>query len=102
VRRGGSPLVFPEQTWTTDGRLLRFARGGFLVAVKSRLPILPVGLEGPRVVMPPGERAVRPRPVTVRIGVPIPTAEVRVSELADLVERTRVEIDRLRGVDGHR
>ena len=24
VRRGGSPLVFPEQTWTTDGRLLCF------------------------------------------------------------------------------
>ena len=102
VRRGGSPLVFPEQTWTTDGRLLRFARGGFLVALKTGLPVLPVGLEGPRIVMPPDERAVRPRPVTVRIGAPIQTAEMRVSGLPDLIARTRTEINRLRGVDGHR
>jgi 1-acyl-sn-glycerol-3-phosphate acyltransferase len=101
IRRGGSPLVFPEQTWTTDGRLLPFARGGFLVALKSRLPILPVGLEGPRIVMPPDGDAVRPRPVTVRIGAPIATVEQRVSGLSDLIARTRAEIDRLRGTDGH-
>jgi 1-acyl-sn-glycerol-3-phosphate acyltransferase len=102
VRRGGSPLVFPEQTWTTDGRLLPFARGGFLVALKARLPILPVGLEGPRIVMPPDEGVVRPRPVTVRIGEPIPTAGVGVSGLSGLIARTRAEVDRLRGSDGHR
>ncbi len=102
VRRGGSPLVFPEQTWTTDGRLLPFARGGFLVALKARLPILPVGLEGPRVVMPPDEGVVRPRPVTVRIGEPISTAGVGVSGLSELIARTRAEVDRLRGADGHR
>ncbi len=101
VRRGGSPLVFPEQTWTTDGRLLPFARGGFLVALKTGLPILPLGLEGPRLVMPPGEGVVRPRPVTVRVGEPILTAELRVSALGDLMARTRADIDRLRGPAGH-
>jgi 1-acyl-sn-glycerol-3-phosphate acyltransferase len=101
VRRGGSPLIFPEQTWTTDGRLLPFARGGFLVALKTRLPILPVGLEGPRLVMPPNEGVVRPRPVTVRIGPPIDIAELRVSALRDLMAETRAEIDRLRGPTGH-
>jgi 1-acyl-sn-glycerol-3-phosphate acyltransferase len=101
VRRGGSPLIFPEQTFTPDGRLLPFARGGFLVALKARLPILPVGLEGPRLVMPPGEGVVRPRPVTVRVGEPISTAELRVSGLRDLMARTRAEIDQLRGAAGH-
>ncbi|HSN54108.1 MAG TPA: lysophospholipid acyltransferase family protein [Candidatus Sulfomarinibacteraceae bacterium] len=101
VRRGGSPLIFPEQTFTPDGRLLPFARGGFLVALKAGLPILPVGLEGPRLVMPPGEGVVRPRPVAVRIGEPIATAELRVSAIRDLMARTRADIDRLRGAAGH-
>ncbi len=101
VARGGSPLVFPEETWTTDGRLLPFARGGFLVALKSGLPILPVGLEGPRLVLPPGEGVIRPRSVTVRIGVPFTTAGVGVSQLKELMRHTRSEIDRLRGPDGH-
>jgi 1-acyl-sn-glycerol-3-phosphate acyltransferase len=101
VKRGGSPLVFPEQTWTTDGRLLRFARGGFLVALKSGLAILPVGLEGPRMVLPPGEGVIRPRRVAVRIGEPIATAGVGVSRLRELMQSTRCEIDRLRGPKGH-
>ena len=101
VERGGSPLVFPEETWSTDGRLLPFARGGFLVALKAGLPILPIGLEGPRLVLPPGEGVVRPQPVTVRVGAPIPTAGLGVSSRADLMARTRREIDRLRGPSGH-
>jgi 1-acyl-sn-glycerol-3-phosphate acyltransferase len=101
VGRGGSPLVFPEETWTTDGRLLPFARGGFLVALKTGLPILPIGLEGPRLVLPPGEGVIRPGPVTVRLGGPIPTAGLGISQLAGLMARVRTEIDRLRGSDGH-
>ena len=101
VARGGSPLVFPEETWTTDGRLLPFARGGFLVALKAGLPILPVGLEGPRLVLPPNQSVVRPQPVIVRIGKPIPTAGLGVSSRPELLERTRREIDRLRGPSGH-
>ncbi len=101
VARGGSPLVFPEETWTTDGRLLPFARGGFLVSLKSGLPILPVGLEGPRLVLPPNEGVVRPQPVTVRVGEPISTAGLGVSSRRELIERTRREVDRLRGPNGH-
>lgn len=101
VSRGGSPLVFPEQTWTLDGRLLPFQRGGFLVALKSGLPILPVGLEGPRLVFPPEARTISPQPVTVRIGAPIPTACVGVSRRRELTDTVRREIDRLRGPSGH-
>jgi 1-acyl-sn-glycerol-3-phosphate acyltransferase len=101
VDRGGSPLIFPEETWTTDGRLLPFARGGFLVALKAGLPILPVGLEGSRLVLPPNEGIVRPQPVVVKIGQSIPTAGLGVSKRRDLMDRTRWEIDRLRGPAGH-
>jgi 1-acyl-sn-glycerol-3-phosphate acyltransferase len=101
VQRGGSPLVFPEETWSTDGRLLPFARGGFLVALKSALSILPVGLEGPRLVLPPDAGVVRPRPVIVRIGQPVSTQDLGVSSRRSLMDQTRRDIDRLRGADGH-
>lgn len=101
VHRGGSPLVFPEETWTIDGRLLPFARGGFLVALKSALSILRVGLEGPRLVLPPGKGVVRPQPVIVRIGRPIPTQDVGISSRRAITDQTRCEIDRLRGSAGH-
>ncbi len=101
VRRGASPLVFPEETWTLDGRLLPFQRGGFLVALKAGLPILPVGLEGTRFVLPPDQGLIRPQPVTVRIGRPIPTAGLGVSQRPRLTAITRLEIDRLRGSLGH-
>ncbi len=101
IRRGGSPLVFPEQTWTTDGGLLPFARGGFLVALKTGLPILPVGLEGTRLVLPPNRGVLRPRTIVVRIGEPIATAGLGVSRRNELMARTRREIDRLRGPAGH-
>ena len=102
IERGGSPLVFPEETWTLDGGLLPFARGGFLVALKTGLPILPIGLEGPRLVLPPDEGIVRPGPVTVRIGKPIPTEGRGVSSRRELTAETRRVIDRLRGPEGHR
>ena len=101
IAGGGSPLVFPEETWTLDGRLLPFQRGGFLVAIKSGIPILPVGLEGPRVVLPPDEGLIRPQPVTVRIGRPIPTKGRGISQRRELTAATRREIDRLRGSRGH-
>lgn len=101
VEKGGSPLIFPEETWTTDGRLLPFARGGFLVALKAGLPILPVGLEGPRLILPPNEGVLRPQPVTVRLGQPIITAGLGISSRKQLTEQVRREIDRLRGPMGH-
>ncbi|MEE4272106.1 MAG: lysophospholipid acyltransferase family protein [Thermoanaerobaculales bacterium] len=102
IEKGGSPLVFPEETWSTDGALLPFARGGFLIAIKTGLPILPVGLEGPRLVLPPNEGIVRPGPVIVRIGESIPTEGLGVSHRKELMVRTRREIDRLRGSAGHK
>jgi 1-acyl-sn-glycerol-3-phosphate acyltransferase len=101
IERGGSPLIFPEQTWTSDGALLPFQRGGFLVALKSGLDILPVGLEGTRLVLPPGDGRIFSHPVTVRVGSAIPTADRRTREREELTAQTRRAIDRLRGPLGH-
>ncbi len=102
AREGSSLLLFPEETRTEDGRLLPFQRGGFLLALRSRYPILPVGIEGARIALPSGSRLIRPLTrVTVRIGEPIPTADRSTGERQALMEETRRAIDHLRGPTGH-
>lgn len=100
IRAGRSVLVFPEETRTSDGRLLPFQRGGFLIALKAGLPIVPVGLEGPRRCMPKHTYLLRPGRITVRFGDPISTQGHGVTEKTALMELARAAIAALRGGAG--
>ncbi len=101
IQQGRSPLVFPEATRTKDGRLLPLQRGGFLLAIKSGLQILPVGLEGPRIMMPDGSIMLTPTDIVVRFGKPIDASEYGVSRRQELTAHFRDELNRLRGSRGH-
>jgi 1-acyl-sn-glycerol-3-phosphate acyltransferase len=97
IRAGRSVLIFPEETRTTDGNLLPFQRGGFLIALKAGIAIVPVGLQGPRRCMPKHSYLVRPGTIIVRFGDPIPTAGHRVTNKGDLMTEVRCAIEELRG-----
>ena len=60
LARGVSVLIFPEEARSLDGRVLPFQRGGFLLALKSGLPIVPVGIEGAFEVQPRRSFLIRP------------------------------------------
>jgi 1-acyl-sn-glycerol-3-phosphate acyltransferase len=72
--RGISLLIFPEGTRRRDGRLGEFKKGGFMVALDSSLPVLPVSLSGAYRVLRPGTLALRPGRVRIRIHAPVDTA----------------------------
>ncbi len=95
LRSGTSALVFPEGTRSTDGALLPFQRGGMLLALKSGLPIVPVGLEGTGEARPKRGWVVRPGRVRVRYGAPIDVSEAGVSQRAALTEQVRSTVARL-------
>ena len=97
IRSGRSVLIFPEETRTTTGNLLPFQRGGFLIALKAGIPIVPVGLRGPRRCLPKHSYLVRPGTVTVRFGDPIATAGHGVTNKGELMETVRKAIEQLRG-----
>ncbi|MGC2063811.1 MAG: lysophospholipid acyltransferase family protein, partial [Thermodesulfovibrionales bacterium] len=42
IRQGSSVVMFPEGTRTCDGQLLPFKRGGFMLAVRAGVPVIPV------------------------------------------------------------
>lgn len=89
---GTSVMLFPEETRSLDGRVLPLQRGGFLLALKSGLPIVPVGIEGTREVRPRGSWWVFPREVVVRYGAPIDVAGMGLRDRRPLQVRVRAEI----------
>lgn len=95
ARDGRSLLVFPEETYGPGDRLLPFQRGGFLAAVRSSLPLLPVAVVGTRSALPPGSRELTPATLTVRVGEPITTTDLSVADRPVLAEQTRVAIETL-------
>lgn len=92
---GVSILVFPEETRSRDGRLLPFRRGGFLLALKSGLPAVPVGVEGTFDVQSRRSFVIRPRTIHVRFGAALDLSRASVRRLPETIETTRLEIARL-------
>jgi len=87
-----SILVFPEETYGPGDELLAFRRGGFVLALKTGMPILPVGVQGTRRAMPPNGRLLAPSEIVVRFGEPIATSGLTISDREALMERTRVAV----------
>jgi 1-acyl-sn-glycerol-3-phosphate acyltransferase len=95
IHDGDSVLIFPEGTRTRDGALLPFKKGGFHLAVKAGVPIVPVALRGTRALMPAGSYLLRAGTVTVVIGEPIPTEGLSDEARASLHERVRSVVEQM-------
>jgi 1-acyl-sn-glycerol-3-phosphate acyltransferase len=95
LKAGNSFLIFPEGTRSRTGQLLPFKKGGFIMAIEAQVPIVPVAVHGGRDAMRKGSAFVRPVTVTVRIGAPIPTEGLTLSDRDALIARVRTDIEAL-------
>ena len=95
LRTGGSVLFFPEGTRSLDGELLPFQRGGFLLALKSSLPVVPVGVQGSLQVMPRSRFWVRPGLIQVSLGEPLDPADYGLRGRKKLMDDVRRRIGEL-------
>jgi 1-acyl-sn-glycerol-3-phosphate acyltransferase len=84
-----SVLIYPEGTRSRDGKLKPLKKGGFFLAVRAGLPIVPVRVTGSRDVVPSGSLAVRPGRVVVELFDPIPTAGLSDPDIPDLMAKVR-------------
>ncbi|MEK6598914.1 MAG: lysophospholipid acyltransferase family protein, partial [Deltaproteobacteria bacterium] len=87
VKKGASVLIFPEGTRSAAGNLLPFKRGGFLLAIKSGVPIVPVSIRGTENLMKKESILIRPGAVKVVIGKPIPVSDADEKLLMEMVRK---------------
>ena len=106
MRGGHSLIAFPEGTRSVDGRVQRFKRGLFLLAIETGSPIVPVAVIGSRHVMLKGCLMTCPGDVEMVVHAPLPTdglSRADARRLADraheIISATVAERDRLRAVE---
>jgi 1-acyl-sn-glycerol-3-phosphate acyltransferase len=85
VQSGVSLLIFPEGTRSPNGRLRRFRKGAFTIAVRSGAPIVPTSIAGTQKIMMKGDSFLHPGAVTVRFGPPIDPSRYEMNERLELV-----------------
>ncbi|HEY1077189.1 MAG TPA: lysophospholipid acyltransferase family protein [Fontimonas sp.] len=68
----GEPLaIFAEGTFKPHRGLLPFKSGAFLMAARTRAPVVPIGIRGTREVLGGGRSVLRWAPITVEFGAPL-------------------------------
>ncbi|HEX5388050.1 MAG TPA: lysophospholipid acyltransferase family protein [Gemmatimonadales bacterium] len=86
---GRSVVVFVEGTRSADGRLHRFKKGAFVLAIAAGVPLVPVYLAGTHDVMPRGTLRLRRGPIRLTVGEPIPTAGLDAADARRLQHEVR-------------
>jgi 1-acyl-sn-glycerol-3-phosphate acyltransferase len=92
--RGVSVLLFPEGGRAPEG-LRAFKEGAAYIAIKAGVPVVPIALSGMRRLLPMGSIHIRAGRTTLRIGDPITTSGLRLSDREELNRRLYETISRL-------
>jgi 1-acyl-sn-glycerol-3-phosphate acyltransferase len=90
--KGVSIMVFAEGTRSPDGQIHEFKKGGFVTAVRRKIPIMPVTVNGSRRILPKGSLVVKPGKIQVVIGDPIDTSGYTTDTVDELIDKTRQTI----------
>ena len=88
-------LVFAEGTRSRTGELLPFKKGGFIMSILAQQPIVPMAIRGGRDAMVKGSALIHPVDVSVRIGAPIETRGLSISDRDRLMVQVRAAIESL-------
>jgi 1-acyl-sn-glycerol-3-phosphate acyltransferase len=89
LEEGASIILFPEGTRSRSGELLPFKRGGFLLALRTKAPVVPVTVNGSARILPRGDWRIRSGEVEVVVGEPISLERYRMADLNRLVTQVR-------------
>lgn len=89
LKAGYSMVVFPEGTRSKCSEMGEFKAGSFKLATKSKVPIVPVTMDGSYKIMEANHYRIKPAHVNVTVHEPIYIEDLSKEELAGLPERVR-------------
>lgn len=95
LARGNSVLIFPEGTRSPDGGIKAFKPGAFILALKMKIPVLPVVISGTNKALPKKSFNFHgSHPIHIRVMDEIPYeqfAELTVGALSGMVRGRMIE-----------
>jgi 1-acyl-sn-glycerol-3-phosphate acyltransferase len=94
MKDGVSVMIFPEGTRSRDGNIRPFKKGGFVMAVDSGVPIVPIILRGTRPIMDKSSLRINTGDVSMQIEKPIETTGYTRETKNNLIETVRSVICR--------
>ncbi len=86
---GTSVIVFPEGTRSPDGHLLPFKKGGFMLALQSQVPIVPVAIHGSNRILPKHSFWLQGGAIRIEILPSFPTAGLSPADREPLIAAVR-------------
>lgn len=89
IEGGICVVLFPEGTRSSDGQLLPFKRGGFVLAVKTQTPIVPITINGSGAILPRGEWRIRGGEIEVIVSEPVPLDQYHAGNIRGLLSHVR-------------
>lgn len=89
----GLPLIlFPEGGRSASGELKSMVAGAAWMAIKAQVPLVPITLIGTYELLPIHTYALRPRPLKLIVGDPLPTTGLATRDAEALTTRLRTII----------
>ncbi len=88
-----SVMIFPEGTRTLDGRVREFTDGAFHLAVKAKVPILPLVIEGSHDCIPKNSwKFGKPSDIYLKVMEPVDTSSLTIKDVPALRDSIRLSI----------
>ena len=94
IRDGMSVVIFPEGSRSQDGSIQPFKKGGFTLAIKAKVPLVPISITGSREIMPKDKLTPSSGVIRMRIGHPIETQHYSLKDRKPLMEKVRETISK--------
>tara|TARA_Y100001968_G_C19433172_1_gene758179 strand:+ start:2261 stop:2968 length:708 start_codon:yes stop_codon:yes gene_type:complete len=88
-------VLFPEGTRTTNGKLQKFKKGGFHMALNTQVPILPVVVKGGFKFKPKTRWYIQPSIIDIEVGKPIEISQYSIENLDQLINDTHNQFKKI-------
>ncbi len=92
IREGMSVVIFPEGSRSQNGTIQPFKKGGFTLAIKSKVPIVPIAIHGSRTIMPKDRLKISPGEIRIQLGSPIEIENFSLKDREFLMAKVRERI----------
>ena len=84
-----STLLYPEGTRSEKGEMQNYKKGGFILAIRSKLPVVPITIIGARSVLPKRSLTLNRGEIQIIIDSPIITIDLHEEDKNKLLTQCR-------------